>query len=55
MAMIDRVYDTGKIIDRLGEMNSVHRWEVEELKDGPSPMIVTAIEQHATNLEAKVE
>lgn len=54
-ALIDRVYDVGKIIDRLGEMNSAHRWEVEELKDGPGPTIVTAAEQHAMNLEAEVE
>lgn len=44
MDLIDRVYDVGRIIDRLGEMNSGHRREVEELKGGLGPATMVAVE-----------
>lgn len=43
MALIDCVYDIGRVIERMGEMNSGLRWEIEELKGKPGPMAVATV------------
>lgn len=51
MALIDRVYDASRVIERLGEANSNLHHEVEKLKSRSNPEVVVAAEQRASDLE----
>lgn len=44
MALIDRVYDVGRVIERLGEMNLGFHREIEELKGGPGLVAMAVAE-----------
>lgn len=44
MALIGHINDAGRVIERMGEMNSGIRQEIEELKGGPGPTAVAATE-----------
>lgn len=51
MALIDQVYDTGGVIEHLGEANSSLHREVEDMKNGADPEAVAVTEQRASDLE----
>lgn len=54
MALIDPMYDVGRVIERLADANSDLRQEVEELKSRPGPETVATAEQCASDLEEEV-
>ncbi|THU54598.1 hypothetical protein C4D60_Mb10t26800 [Musa balbisiana] len=54
MALIDRVYDAGRVIERLLDVNSDLCQEVEELKSRPGPEAVIAAKRRASDLEKEV-
>lgn len=55
MALINRVYDAGRVIERLLGANSDLRLEVLELKSRSSPKAVAIAKQRASNLGEEVD
>lgn len=55
MALIDRVYDTERVIERLLDANSGLRLEVLELKSRSDPKAVVVAEQHASDMGEEVD
>lgn len=54
MALINQVYDIGRVIERLREANSSLRQEVKEVKSGPNPEAVAMAEQRTSDFEDDV-
>ncbi|RRT77401.1 hypothetical protein B296_00020890, partial [Ensete ventricosum] len=54
-ALIDRLYDAGRVVHLLTKKISVLRAKNKELRSGVGPKAVVAIEKRAIELSAKVE